>query len=187
MKYKKYLIRILAEFNFIGKIYKSVLKLCTKYKDEQNINKYISELEQFLDKKYIDILFNYKTRYGLSDEQIKKIFETIKLFAKIDINKVARQDTIINKYKFYIKDYYYDNYYKNFIITNEKLTLYYIKELLEKLNEDNVNNTPAQIIKKQKVFREFVELFLLFKYDFNDLMKTHKQIILNIFSKENKN
>ena len=185
-KYKKYLVRILAEFNFIGKIYKSVHNLCNKYNDKQNIDNYISELDRFLDNKYIDIFFNYKTRYGLSDEQINKIYETVKLFAKIDIKKVARQDTIINKYKFYIKDFYYENFYKSFIITNEKLTLYYIKELLEKLNENNVENNSSQKIQKQRMFREFVELFLLFKYDFNELIKICKQSILNIFSKDKK-
>ena len=73
-KENNFLKKIFEDFIFIDKLYKLINELCNKY-DKLNVNKYISNLSQFINNNYLKIGQNYKIRYALPDNGIKKIID----------------------------------------------------------------------------------------------------------------
>ena len=195
-KYKENycLTKLFAEFNFIGKIISEIKYLSNNY-DKNNINAYISELENFLNNKYLDIFFGYKIRYGLSNSQIQKILEMILLYGKNKNDDITEEEKeIINKNKFYIKDQYFYKIYKEFILSNKKITLYKIKNIIEKINKINAENNKNNddefnilINSNKNLYFDFLELFFSFNYDFDELMISNKENIINIIIETFKN
>ena len=174
----KYFQKIFSDYYFIVKLYKLIYDLCNKY-DKNNMNNFISKLNEFLNNIYIEIFSNYKTRYGLSNTQIKKILDLIILYEKQNLlNGTMTQ--VDSKIEGKI-DFYTDKLYKQFISNDEKLILYTLEDLLDKLISD----------KNEKKFNKdiinfFIELFFSFKYDFVYFVNNNKESLFNYFNQNKK-
>ena len=190
-KENNFLKKIFEDFIFIDKLYKLINELCNKY-DKLNVNKYISNLSQFINNNYLKIGQNYKIRYALPDNGIKKIIDFLILLEKKNYNNDLKKEIQSKNVDKPYHNYYFDKFFKEFILTNEKLVVYTLQYLIEKIknyvSETNKNKLKSikNDINMNKIFSDFIELFFSFKYDFDNFINTNKQNIFGIFKNNKK-
>ena len=169
----EYIRKIFSDYFFIGKLYRTIYNLSYKY-DRSNIKKYLKKLNEFLTKNK-EIFSNYKANYGFQDKNIDIIIKIIILFEEQNCNKDMEEEYIDRKKR---NDLYFKKYHMKFILTEPKLIVYYIKDIILESKKSGPNE-------KKKSYNDFLEIFFSFKYDFQKIL-TIKNLI-PYFSNENKN
>ena len=177
--FKKYefIRKIFIDFFFLGKLYRSIYSLCKEY-DNINLEKYIKELSNFILTKK-DIFETYKISYLMNDNNISIIIKIIILFEKqnyfneIEEEYLSRKIIKLNNKNKTI----YEKLFKEFILSNSKLTFYYIKNII---SNSQINNKNL----KKKLYIDFLDIFFSFKFDF-EKFALNKNIIY-FFSNKSK-
>ena len=144
---------------------------------EQYLKKYIEKLNNFL-KYNKEIFSNYKAIYSLQDKNVDVIIKVIILFEIQNYNTGVEEEylersiiTFNNK-----NNTYFERLHKKFILTEPKLILYTIKEII-------VNSEKANKLVKQKLYSDFLDLFFSGKYDLKKILMSKN--FIPYFSKKN--
>ena len=184
---------ILDDFFFVGLIYKGVYVLSHLYFNnaaETNIQK----LNTFFRRNYSDLLHDYNNQYGLSEEKQKLLLEFILKFeSDYKENYIFDERMFIGIYAIDILNHklnrpdicLYFLWYSKFILTQPELLypfLLYIKD--EKESIKSIKSPLCEEIKKYLFISKFkftlfvfCRLFLVLKYNFEDLQKNPDYIL----------
>ena len=159
----EYIRKIFADFFFIGKLYRKIYYLCSKY-DKIHLKNYIQKLNNFV-KNNKEIFIIYKARYSLQDKNIDTIIKIIILFEKQNYNTDLEEEYFERKIIVYNNENnaVFEKLYKKFILAEPKLILYTIKEII-------LNSEKSSRLKKKNLYSEFLDLFFSFKCELKQLL-----------------
>ena len=178
--FKKYefIRKIFADFFFIGKLYRSIYKLCYKY-DKIKVKDYLEKLNNFLKNNRESIFSNYKYSYAMNNKNIEAILNIIILFEKQNYNTGVEEEYLERKIITFNNHNtnHFQKLYKKFILTETKLVFFTINEII--LNSQRANKKV-----KKSLFIEFLDLFFSFKYDLNRLLNIKS--FIPFFTNKNK-
>jgi hypothetical protein len=178
--FKKYefIRKIFADFFFIGKLYRSIYKLCYKY-DKIKVKDYLEKLNNFLKNNKESIFSNYKYSYAMNNKNIETILNIIILFEKQNYNTGVEEEYLERKIITFNNHNtnHFQKLYKKFILTETKLVFFTINEII--LNSQRANKKV-----KKSLFIEFLDLFFSFKYDLNRLLNIKS--FIPFFTNKNK-
>ena len=146
---------IINEFSLIIHLYDYLYYLCNIY-DKKSYNKYIDLLNDFKFRGDTKLINYYKTKYDLSENNIKKLFNLFQLFVnkcnqikfKIKFKNESENKSNINENEIKI----------NFILSDENLSKYALLDMLKKNKKDfsilkilfKLNDEYLEIIEKYK-------------------------------------
>ena len=144
--------KIFNDFFYIGELYREVYKTWRQFQ-QMSINEYISSLNQFINKNYLDIFGKYTIRYNLSKERIYIITRLIIAYEKQNFSNNTENEYILKNFhsQSHINK---DNFlllYKKFMQSKPQLTNILLKML-------NTNKFPNKL--------DYLTIFFSFNYDY---------------------
>ena len=163
---------ILDEFEFVGSIYQGIYILSHIYfKNDTNKDKFIQKLTAFFRKNYSDLVHNYVDWYGLSEEKQKLLFEFI-----IKFKSDYKANYYIDQYKW--KKYStYLFWFSKFILTVPELLYPFLLHItdedasIKKITDPSFKEIAERLYIGDFFLTYFCRLFLILKYNFDDVYK----------------
>ena len=177
-KRHKFIRKIVIDNFFIGKLYRTIYNLCNKY-DKINMCNYIKNLSNFLEKKCKEILHSYIYSYSMNDNNISIILKIIIYFEEKNY-RTGIEEEYLEKKILKLNNKKVDTFkklYKQFVISDQRLIFFAIKEIL--YQSKNANKKLRKIL-----YSDFLDLFFSFKYDFQKFISIKN--IISYFSKKDR-
>ena len=177
-KRHKFIRKIVIDNFFIGKLYRTIYNLCNKY-DKINMRNYIKILSNFLEKKCKEILHSYIYSYSMNDNNISIILKIIIYFEEKNY-RTGIEEEYLEKKILKLNNKKVDTFkklYKQFVISDQRLIFFAIKEIL--YQSKNANKKLRKIL-----YSDFLDLFFSFKYDFQKFISIKN--IISYFSKKDR-
>ena len=156
-KENKYIYKVINDFNLVGNIYEYLIYLCDNY-DKDSLDKYIELLNNFVTNGNPILINCYKSKYNLSINYIKQIFNIIKNYKMENYN---------GKYEYLIM---MEDFSFEFILSDKKLCEYCLLDIFQRNKEDFLA----------------LKIVFSFKYDFCEFIDSYQEQIINLISIYNK-
>ena len=175
--------KIFADFSYIGKLYREVYETW-KIFGHISINEYISCLNEFINKNYMDIFGDYKIRYGLPDDKIQIIARLIIAYEKQNYSNETENELISKIIILPCRKHYQDyteSLYTKFMLSKPKLAniLLYRFDIDEWKEQKKKKKVTKENQRKEK---DFLTSFFSFQYEYKMIFKDEK--IIKIFEEK---
>ena len=167
LKENKFIIDIFAFFLPYINLYKLAFLLWYNSGIIVNSSEFINLVNKFMENKYPKYINNYKTRYGLTNELIKKILEIISLYSEHNYTKENEEFKGNEIYAIIEKQIDYKKFYLEFILMDEQLIQCYLKYFLGKGSQ-------------YKYFDVIIDLIFNCKYDLTKVVNERNRTIIDI-------